>query len=148
MLWRLDTRCCAKCRKFPTTQYVVKLVLQNLYVVLQLPLSPSHRSVRNSSTVDYPVRRAAVAEKKAGARKATNAASSQRKAGEWSEAAVRVFRERYLLKDATGVVAETPDDLAWRVAHAVASAEAQWANTGGASPDEVAEQFYSIMVER
>jgi ribonucleotide reductase alpha subunit len=89
-----------------------------------------------------------VAEKKAGASKATSAVSSQRKAGEWSEAAQRVFRERYLLKDAKGVVAETPDDLAWRVAHAVASAEAKWADKGGASQDEIAEQFYSIMVER
>ncbi|HEY7342062.1 MAG TPA: adenosylcobalamin-dependent ribonucleoside-diphosphate reductase [Ktedonobacterales bacterium] len=89
-----------------------------------------------------------MAEKKAGASKATSAASSQRKAGEWSEAAVRVFRERYLLKDAKGVVAETPDDLAWRVADAVASAEEQWADKGGASRDEIAEKFYSIMVER
>ncbi len=89
-----------------------------------------------------------MAEKKAGASKATTAASSQRKAGEWSEAAVRVFRERYLLKDAKGVVVETPDDLAWRVAQAVASAEKQWSDKGGASPDGIAEQFYSIMVER
>jgi ribonucleoside-diphosphate reductase alpha chain len=89
-----------------------------------------------------------VAEKKAGASKATSAVSSQRKAGEWSEAAQRVFRERYLLKDAKGVVAETPDDLAWRVARAVASAEAKWADKGGASQDKIAEQFYSIMVER
>ena len=66
-----------------------------------------------------------MAEKKAGASKASTAASSQRKAGEWSEAAVRVLRERYLLKDAQGVVIETPDDMAWRVAEAVASAEKQ-----------------------
>lgn len=89
-----------------------------------------------------------MAEKKAGASKATSVATSQRKAGEWSEAARRVFSERYLLKDAKGVVAETPDDLAWRVARAVASAEAQWTDKGGASQDEIAEQFYSIMVER
>ena len=89
-----------------------------------------------------------MAEKKAGASKAIAAASSQRKAGEWSEAAVRVLRERYLLRDAKGVVIETPDDMAWRVANAVASAEAQWADKGGSSPDEIAKQFYSIMVER
>ncbi|HEX6542761.1 MAG TPA: vitamin B12-dependent ribonucleotide reductase [Ktedonobacterales bacterium] len=89
-----------------------------------------------------------MAEKKAGANKATTAAPPQRKAGEWSEAAVRVLRERYLLKDEHGVVIETPDDMAWRVASAVASAEAQWADKGGASPDAVAEQFYSIMTER
>jgi ribonucleoside-diphosphate reductase alpha chain len=89
-----------------------------------------------------------VAEKKAGASKATIAAPSQRKTGEWSEAAVRVLRERYLLRDAKGVVVETPDDMAWRVANAVASAEEQWTAKGGAAPDTIAEQFYSIMVER
>lgn len=89
-----------------------------------------------------------MAEKKAGASKAIAAASSQRKAGEWSEAAVRVLRERYLLRDAKGVVIETPDDMAWRVANAVASAEAQWVDKGGSSPNEIAKQFYSIMVER
>ncbi len=89
-----------------------------------------------------------MAEKKAGASKTTSAVSSQRKAGEWSEAAQRVFSERYLKKDAKGVVTETPDDLAWRVADAVASAEEQWADKGGESRDEIAEKFYSIMVER
>jgi ribonucleoside-diphosphate reductase alpha chain len=89
-----------------------------------------------------------MAEKKAGASKATSAASSQRKAGEWSEAAQRVFRERYLLKGANGDVTETPDRLVWRVADAVASAEEQWADKGGESRDEIAEKFYSIMVER
>ncbi len=89
-----------------------------------------------------------MAEKKAGASKASTAASPQRKAGEWSEAADRVLRERYLLKDAQGVVIETPDDMAWRVAEAVASAEKQWTNKGGSSSDAIAEQFYSVMVER
>ena len=89
-----------------------------------------------------------MAEKKAGASKASTAASPQRKAGEWSEAAKRVLRERYLLKDAQGVVIETADDMAWRVAEAVASAEKQWTNKGGSSSDAIAEQFYSVMVER
>ncbi|MGE5334620.1 MAG: ribonucleotide reductase N-terminal alpha domain-containing protein, partial [Nitrososphaerota archaeon] len=89
-----------------------------------------------------------MAEKKVGASKATSAASSQRKAGEWSEAAVRVLRERYLLKDEKGVVIETPDDMVWRVASAVASAEATWTDKGGASPDAMAERFYTIMAER
>jgi hypothetical protein len=52
-----------------------------------------------------------VAEKKAGASKATTAASSQRKVGEWSEAAVRVFRKRYLVRDEKGAVFEMPDDM-------------------------------------
>src|SRR6185312_13431901 len=110
--------------------------------------SPPHRLVRDSSSSCIPLRRAAVAEKKAGASKASTAASPQRKAGEWSEAAKRVLRERYLLKGAQGVVTETPDATAWRVAEAVASAEKQWTNKGGSSPDAIAEQFYSVMVER
>lgn len=89
-----------------------------------------------------------MAEKKTGATKATTAASPQRKAGEWSEAAVRVLRERYLLRDDKGIVIETPDDMAWRVASAVASAEAQWTDKGGVAPEKIAEQFYSVMVER
>ena len=88
------------------------------------------------------------AEKKAGASTTKSAASSQRKAGEWSEAARRVLRERYLLKDAQGEPQETPDGLVWRVADAVASAEEQWADKGGASREEIAEQFYTIMAER
>ena len=87
-------------------------------------------------------------EKKAGASTTKSAASSQRKAGEWSEAARRVLRERYLLKDAQGEPQETPDGLVWRVADAVASAEEQWADKGGASRKEIAEQFYAIMAER
>src|SRR5437879_8404704 len=74
--------------------------------------------------------------------------SVKRKSGEWSEAALRVLRERYLLKDAEGKLIETPDDMCWRVASAVASAEAKWQAKTGRTPQEVAEQFYDVMVER
>jgi len=64
--------------------------------------------------------------------------------GQWTEAALRVLRERYLARDATGVK-ETPEDMCWRVAVAIARAEARW----GKSPADirqVAESFYDVMV--
>ena len=68
------------------------------------------------------------------------------KAGAWSEAATRVLRERYLLRDAEGVVVESADDMAWRVARAVAEAEKQWNDPNGLTVDEIATQFYDVMV--
>ncbi len=69
------------------------------------------------------------------------------KAGEWSDQAVKVLGERYLDKDEKGVVRETPDELIWRVAFTVASAEVRW----GASIEEVisvAKRFYRLMSEK
>ncbi|HZC07752.1 MAG TPA: adenosylcobalamin-dependent ribonucleoside-diphosphate reductase [Ktedonobacterales bacterium] len=71
-----------------------------------------------------------------------------RATGAWSEAAVRVLRERYLLRDAAGTVVETPDELVWRVSHAVAQAETQWTDPNGQTPDDIAEQFYDVMTSR
>src|SRR5262249_29741489 len=65
--------------------------------------------------------------------------------GVWSEAAARVLRERYLLRDAQGDVVETPDELCWRVASAVAQAETPWAERTGESPQTMAERFYEVM---
>ncbi|HEU0025942.1 MAG TPA: LAGLIDADG family homing endonuclease [Ktedonobacterales bacterium] len=70
----------------------------------------------------------------------------RRKAGAWSEAATRVLRERYLQRDAEGVVVESSDDMVWRVARAVAEAEKQWKDPSGLTPDEIATQFYDMMV--
>jgi ribonucleoside-diphosphate reductase alpha chain len=61
----------------------------------------------------------------------TSMAPTQRKPGAWSEAVVRVLRERYLLRDANGKVVETPDELCWRVATVIASAESQWQDKTG-----------------
>jgi ribonucleoside-diphosphate reductase alpha chain len=77
---------------------------------------------------------------------ATARAVAQRKTGAWSEAATRVLRERYLLKDADGVVVETPDDLVWRVSRAVAEAETKWQDPDGLTVEQIAEQFYNVMV--
>ncbi|HEV2461351.1 MAG TPA: ribonucleotide reductase N-terminal alpha domain-containing protein, partial [Ktedonobacterales bacterium] len=87
-------------------------------------------------------------ETKSGTGRADAAASAARKQGEWSEAAVRVLRERYLLRDANGKVIESPDDMCWRVATAVAAAEEQWAAKTGVSPEKMAKRFYDVMVER
>lgn len=67
-------------------------------------------------------------------------------ASKWSDAAERVLRERYLLRDATGAVVETPDDMCWRVARAVAAGEQQWARDQQ-EIEEIARQFYTIMAE-
>jgi len=44
------------------------------------------------------------------------------RAGRWSEAALRVLRERYLFRD-RGEVVETPEEMCWRVARAIAASE-------------------------
>jgi ribonucleoside-diphosphate reductase alpha chain len=67
------------------------------------------------------------------------------KVGRWSEPALRVLRERYLIRF-DGEVAETPEEMCWRVALAIARAEERF----GRSPaglGEVATAFYDMMVE-
>src|SRR5947209_1350370 len=76
-----------------------------------------------------------------------NGALSSRppKGGEWSESARRVLNERYLIKH-NGVVVETPDEMCWRVASAVAEAETRWT-----TPERVREysnSFYDVLVDR
>ncbi|MFQ5946851.1 MAG: ribonucleotide reductase N-terminal alpha domain-containing protein, partial [Anaerolineae bacterium] len=68
-------------------------------------------------------------------------------AGRWTEAALRVLSERYLLKDARGKVIETPEDLLWRVAWTVASAERGYGAEESAVFD-LARAFYGLMVRR
>ena len=67
------------------------------------------------------------------------------KAGHWSEAALRVLHERYLSREG-GVVTETPEEMCWRVAWAIAAAEARFGRSA-AAVDEVAAAFYDVMVE-
>jgi ribonucleoside-diphosphate reductase alpha chain len=64
--------------------------------------------------------------------------------GEWSEQAVKVLKERYLLKDQNGETIETPDQMCWRVAWDIASAEA---NFGKGFEDIMtqAREYYSLM---
>jgi ribonucleoside-diphosphate reductase alpha chain len=67
------------------------------------------------------------------------------KTGHWSEAALRVLHERYLSREG-GVVNETPEEMCWRVARAIAGAEARFGRSP-AAVDEVAAAFYDMMVE-
>lgn len=64
--------------------------------------------------------------------------------GNWSGQAVKVLEERYLRKDDSNQVVETPDQLVWRVAWEIAGAEASF----GQNKKEVlemAKNFYVLM---
>lgn len=69
--------------------------------------------------------------------------SAPNKTGHWTESALRVLRERYLLRDGEQVL-ETPEDMCLRVARAIARAELNWDK----SEDEVeavARSFQEVM---
>lgn len=55
--------------------------------------------------------------------------------------AVPILEQRYLRKDEEGQVIETVEEMFWRVATAVAGAEARW----GVAPEVWAERFYDMM---
>jgi ribonucleoside-diphosphate reductase alpha chain len=67
--------------------------------------------------------------------------------GQWSNAALRVLRERYLLKDTQGIPAESPEERLWRVAWAIAEADRAY---GALEPEleSLARRFYGLMVQR
>ena len=67
------------------------------------------------------------------------------KVGHWSEPALRVLRERYLAREGDEVC-ETPEEMCWRVARAIAAAEERFGRSP-AAVDEVAAAFYDMMVE-
>ncbi len=67
------------------------------------------------------------------------------KVGRWSEPALRVLRERYLAREGDDVY-ETPEEMCWRVARAIAAAEERFGRSP-AAVDEVAAAFYDMMVE-
>lgn len=67
--------------------------------------------------------------------------------GIWTEQALKVLNERYLVKDEDLNPIETPEDMVWRVAWEMASAEARW----GKTRKEVlatAKEFYSLLISR
>lgn len=72
-------------------------------------------------------------------------AARPRRPGQWSESALRVLNERYLLKK-DGEVVETPDEMCWRVASAIAEAEYHWHGEGVVR--EHAELFYDVLIDR
>ncbi|MFZ5932691.1 MAG: vitamin B12-dependent ribonucleotide reductase [Patescibacteria group bacterium] len=67
--------------------------------------------------------------------------------GNWTEQALKVLKERYLVKDENARVVETPEDMVWRVAWEIASAEARWGK-GRKEVLEVAKEFYKLMISR
>ncbi len=58
--------------------------------------------------------------------------------------ALLVLNKRYLIRDAKGSVAETPDDMFWRVARFIAEAEGRYANDRQGA---TAEAFYRMMAQ-
>jgi ribonucleoside-diphosphate reductase alpha chain len=68
------------------------------------------------------------------------------KVGTWTEPALRVLRERYLLRNERGEVAETPEEMCWRVAQSIAVGEARYGRSP-AAVREVAAAFYDMMVD-
>ncbi len=64
--------------------------------------------------------------------------------GQWTEAALRVLRERYLTRK-DGQVVETPEEMCWRVAQSIAAGEARYGRSP-AAVREIAEAFYDVMV--
>ncbi len=69
------------------------------------------------------------------------------KDGSWSEAGLRILKERYQRKDPQGNLIETPEDMLWRVSKAIAEAERCWGYDDDALA-ETARIFYEEMVER
>src|SRR3989449_5751313 len=67
------------------------------------------------------------------------------KVGKWTEPALRVLRERYLMRQG-GEVVETPEEMCWRVALTIASGEVRYGRSE-AAVREVAAAFYDIMIE-
>lgn len=66
--------------------------------------------------------------------------------GVWTEQAVKVLQERYLVKDGKGKIIETPEEMCWRVSWEIASAEARW----GKARKEVigiAKDYYNLLTK-
>jgi ribonucleoside-diphosphate reductase alpha chain len=68
------------------------------------------------------------------------------KVGTWTDSALRVLRERYLLRNTEGEVIETPEEMCWRVAQSIAAGEARYGRSP-AAVHEVATAFYETMVD-
>ena len=67
------------------------------------------------------------------------------KVGKWTEPALRVLRERYLTRR-DGEVVETPEEMCWRVALAIAAGEERYGRSP-AAVREIASAFYDIMID-
>jgi ribonucleoside-diphosphate reductase alpha chain len=72
--------------------------------------------------------------------------ASTLKQGVWTEAALQVLKERYLHRSPDGTQ-ETPEEMLWRVASAIAAAE-RVHGTAEAEIEAAAGRFYDLLVER
>ena len=64
--------------------------------------------------------------------------------GAWTDQAIKVLDERYLMKNADGEIVEKPDEMCWRIAWEIASADARWGKT---RPEiiEIAKVYYKLL---
>jgi len=67
--------------------------------------------------------------------------------GEWTEQSLRVLAERYLVRDGNGKVIEAPEEMVWRIAWEIASAEAMWGLTKK-GVNSLARTFYMALISR
>jgi len=75
-----------------------------------------------------------------------NQAPATLRKGTWTDAARKVLKERYLNRSADGKY-ESPEEMVWRVAAAIAGAERDY----GSTEEEIqatAQAFYDLMIER
>ena len=68
------------------------------------------------------------------------------KKGIWTQQAIKVLQERYLMKDGKGKVIETPEEMCWRVSWEIASAEARWGKTRKEVMG-VAKDYYNLLTK-
>jgi ribonucleoside-diphosphate reductase alpha chain len=73
--------------------------------------------------------------------------STPRDALRLSPNALTVLEKRYLLKNESGVPAESPRDLFWRVARTVAAADERY-GASSAAVEKVAHDFFGLMADR
>jgi ribonucleoside-diphosphate reductase alpha chain len=67
--------------------------------------------------------------------------------GDWTEQALKVLEERYLIKNSDLKPIETPEDMLWRVSWEIASSEARW-GANKKDVEKIAREFYDLMVSR
>ncbi len=67
--------------------------------------------------------------------------------GNWTEQALKVLEERYLMKDENLKPIEVPEDMVWRVAWDIASSEARW-GANRKEVEKIARDFYLLMSSR
>lgn len=67
--------------------------------------------------------------------------------GDWSEQALKVLEERYLIKNDELKPIETPEEMLWRVSWEIASAEAKW-GSNRKDVTKLAIDFYKLMLSK